>query len=97
LFLSTEYKKQLKTNIKELRERKNHTNSFILVHFYIKSYIQQPETFGYPLSNQKLNYKHTTTKEVILLPSRTHTSFGTPSDSVKTSTYRITNEERNRD
>jgi len=44
------------------------------------------------------NYKHTTTKEVILIPSRTHTSFGTPqirtsSDSVNTSTYRITNQE----
>jgi len=92
--------KTTKTDIKEFRERKNHTNNFILVHSYTKSYIQFPETSGYPLSNKKPYYKHTTTK-VILIPLRTHTSFGTPqirtpSDSLNTSTYRITNEERNR-
>jgi len=70
--------KTTKTNIKEFRGRKNHTNSFIVVHSYTKSYIQFPKTSGYPLSNKKPDYKHTTTKEVILIPSRTHTSFGAP-------------------
>ena len=74
------YQQNIKTTkkyIKELRERKNHTNSFILVHSYTKSYIQFPETSGYPLSNKKPCYKHTTTKEVILILSSTLTSFGT--------------------
>jgi len=46
LFLSTVNKKQLKTDICEIRERENHTNKFILVHSYTKSYIQSSETIG---------------------------------------------------
>ena len=97
--------KTTKTDIKEFRERKNQTNNFILVHFYTKSYIQFPETYGYPLSNQIPDYKRTTTKRSDLDPLK-HTHFlwnttitpqiRTSSDSVNTSTHRIKNEERNR-
>jgi len=61
VFISSEYK-QLKTNIKEIRERDKHTKRFILVHSHPKSYIQFPETTGYPLIQLITYYKHTTTK-----------------------------------
>jgi len=38
----TMQKKLIKTYIIEIRERENHTNKFILVHSYTKSYIQSP-------------------------------------------------------
>jgi len=39
LFLSAVNKKQLKIDICKIKERENHTNKFILVHSYTKSYI----------------------------------------------------------
>ena len=74
LFLSAVNKNNLK-HICEIRERKNHTNKFILVHSYTKSYIQSPETTGNPLCNQN-QITHITHQRSDLDPLKTHTSFG---------------------
>ena len=51
MFLSAVNKNNLKQILKS-SEKKISTNRFILVHSYPKSYIQFPETTGYPLCNQ---------------------------------------------
>jgi len=94
------YQQNTKTTKSSYKRVKGEKESHKL--FYTGSLLHQelhpvPRNLWVSTKLLKTTFQTQTTKEVILILSRTHTSFGTPqirtpSDSVNTSTYRITNE-----
>jgi len=74
LFLSVVNKRQSKPDLKEIRDRKI-TQQIYTTSLLTKSNIQFPET-SEQSTKQSKPWLQTHTNEVILNPSRTHTSFG---------------------